>query len=92
MRKYIRFKTDKNTIVNIDIEPYDENQFITKSIGLVINESQKGFSAVVLKETAPMEGNLCRVKVGNLAILKSKVVWVGPVDEEIYRIGFELLE
>lgn len=90
-RKYIRAAPDPNEYVQIDRNI--EGKFSFDYAGLVVEESPfSGCSIVCLDSIGLNEGDLCRLKVGNMSPLKSKVVWVKKLDDRVNRLGIQFLE
>lgn len=86
-RKSIRFKPEDNTLVYIKSLNSLENEI--DCIGLVSNEAGKGFGCIVLKDKAPSIGDVCMVKVGELAAEKANVVYRNDMDDDAVKLGFE---
>lgn len=83
----IRFEADPNTLVEIG--------FLTESgetmthYGLVMNESQKGFAAVlVTKETFEKEIP-CICRVGKMSDRYAIVRWAKKLERNLVELGFE---
>lgn len=91
-RKHIRFSPDSTDYVQIDTDP-DRAEFSFENVGLLVEESPiGGCSLVCLKSLNLKTGVVIRAKVGRLQPLKSEVVWVRSLDEQVERIGLKFLE
>lgn len=90
-RKSIRFQPDANTLAYIKRLKNKDSDSID-CVGLVSNEAGKGFGCVSLFENSPSEGEECMVKVGELAAIAAKVVFVKKIDDDAVKLGFEYLE
>lgn len=91
-RKYIRFRPDANAYAQIDRDP-DRGEFLFEYAGLILEESPMGGCGLVIHEMVGLQvGDIVRVKVGELAPLKAKVVWTKPLGDQVIRIGMKFLE
>ncbi len=90
-RKYIRAAPDPNEYVQIDRSL--DGEFSFQYAGLVVEESPlSGCSIVCLQSVGLKAGDHCRLKVGSMSPLKSKVIWESKLDNRVSRYGFQFLE
>ena len=82
----IRFEPDPNALVEIFLGGKD------KLLGLMLNESYQGFSAVTRIHDKLVVGSFYQVKPGELKKIPAKLCWIRPLDNEVYRLGFEYKE
>lgn len=91
-RKYIRFPPDANAYAQIDKDA-DRNEFLFEYAGLVLEESPLGGCGLVVHEMVGLTvGDVLRVKVGQLAPLKARVVWAKPLGDQVIRVGMKFLQ
>lgn len=104
LRHRIRFLPETTEIAIISYEKADLENYKSKDhhissnhICLIENESHTGCSLVVLKREADT-GNffepdsVCVAVIGKLAPMQAQVKWRTQVDDNIYKIGIELLD
>ena len=90
-RKYIRAAPDPNEYVQIDHNL--DGDFSFDYAGLVVEESPLGGCSIVgLKSVGLQVGDHRRMKVGHMAPLRSEVVWLKELDEQVFRYGIKFLE
>ena len=90
-RKHIRFASDIGAqafILNND----EGLKLKTPLPALVVEESFKGCSLVVLKDPMFHEGAQLKVKVGRLDPMQSEIRWVKSFDGKICYIGLVYLD
>jgi hypothetical protein len=85
-RKHIRFASDTGTQAFI-LSNDDGEKLKTPLPALVVEESFKGCSLVVLKDAIFHEGAILNVKVGKLDPMLSEIRWVKTYDGKISYIG-----
>jgi hypothetical protein len=85
-RKNIRFPSDDNTFIVASFESGHEID------GLSITESASGCSGVFVVNDLFEVEKTCQLKVGSIDPLKAIVRWVTKLDDEVIKVGFELLE
>lgn len=89
-RKGIRFESDENPFVGIDLSLDEE--FNPEFKALAVNESHKGVGLVAKKNERLSVDTYCRVQVGFQSALGGKIVWRKDLDEELIRLGIEYVE
>lgn len=89
-RKHIRFTSDDNPFVALDLSL--EDNFNAEFKGLAINESHKGASVVTHIDKRLVKGIEVRIKVGFQAPLRARIAWRKDLDEEVIRLGLEIVE
>jgi|GEM_PF-4538060 len=88
-RNYTRFKPDENTLLTI-LFTND-----TKLIGLAYSEAYGGFAGVFIKNTLSESieiDHVYKVSVGGIDYESSSVKWISPVDNEVIKVGFQILD
>lgn len=90
-RKHIRFASDVGTQAFV-LANEEGVKLKIPLPALVVEESFKGCSLVVLKDSIFHEGSLLTVKVGRLDPMKSEVRWVKTFDGKICYIGLVYLD
>lgn len=92
IRRYIRFRPEGNLYAQLDTQA-DRDAFSFEYVALILDEAPLGGCGLAAhKEVKLVPGDLCRLKIGQLAPLKAEVVWKRILDEEIVRFGFKFLE
>ena len=91
-RRYIRFKAEPTQFAQIDLQA-DRPEFVFQHVALIVDEAPMGGCCLIVNEAAKVEtGTTCRIKLGPLAPLRSRAVWVKEMESGVVRIGFEFLE
>ncbi len=91
-RKHIRFRPDATAYAQID-KNADREEFLFEHTGLILEEAPMGGCGLVVHEMVGLQvSDIVRVKVGELAPLKAKVVWTKPLGDQVVRIGMKFLE
>lgn len=92
-RRHIRFQPDQSCIVKIDINagPHSSS-FSPQLCGFAISEAYGGCGVAVPATDQLKKGQTCRVQIGEIGPLSSKIAWIKSVDEEITKVGIEFLE
>ena len=103
LRHRIRFIPETTEIAVISYEKADLENYQPKDhhisgnhVCLIENESHTGCSMVVLKREGDTgnffePGSVCVAVIGKLAPMQAQVKWRTEADENIYRVGIELL-
>lgn len=89
-RAPIRYKPDPMTIAHIDFE--NAKEFKPSCVGIVINESYSGCSVVISTDIEIKRGDKVKIKIGELSAMKANVAWVKELEENIYKLGIQLLD
>lgn len=90
-RSYLRCRPDPYDYVQIYIGN-DIKEFEFQYAGLLVDESpMAGCSFVCLESVGLNVGDICVLKVGQIAPLKSEVVWKRVLDEIVVRFGVKFL-
>ena len=90
-RKNTRFIPDPNTIVEIDVDVNGDN-FSPSIKGIVTSESYGGCAIAVQSGVNIKDQQIINVKVGDLAPMSAKIVWVKELDSDINKFGLKFLE
>jgi hypothetical protein len=89
-RAHLRFKPDLGDYGLIDLEP--NKNFAPSIMALLLNESYSGCAMLTVLEKPIDKGMKVKVKAGRLAEMMAEVMWIHPIDENIFKIGFRYLE
>ena len=54
---------------------------------MVINEAYAGCSILINSDETIKKDQKIQIKVGQLAVMKGKIVWIKNLEESIYKIG-----
>ncbi len=90
-RRHLRFSPDGATFAFLDLAS-DTEKFSPRYSALILNQSYRGVGLICLDANGLEAGSLCRVKVGQLAPMKAKVVWKTPLDEQVVKLGLIFLD
>ncbi|HAZ12854.1 MAG: hypothetical protein A2X86_21825 [Bdellovibrionales bacterium GWA2_49_15] len=90
-RKQVRFKPDPNVLAAIDLSPQNK-KFAPTLRGLVFSESYGGCGVVMLLSPHLMVGDVCKIEIGVLAPMKAQVMWRTQLDDQVMKLGLQLLE
>lgn len=88
-RRSVRFQPDPLTIAVISLE---EKLFKPAIVGLVLNESFGGCSILINHDDGLKKDKVFAIKVGQLAVLRAKVIWNKNLEESIYKVGFKFVD
>lgn len=91
VKRKIRFPPDPNTLAYLS-EDLEDREFKKAQIGLVVNESIAGCSAVFLASVPLDEERVYRMKVGHISNLKAEIRWLKNVDNDLVRVGFQYVK
>lgn len=90
MTRSIRFQPDPLDHALIDF--HDETGFAATAVALILNESYTG-CALLIKTLEPLnKDQIIKVKVGRLAPMRAKVIWLKGVDDNVIKAGVQFLE
>ena len=89
-KRSIRFQADPMTLGYIDLT--GAKVFTPQLVGIVVNESYMGCSLVLVSDVALKPGLQIKIKDGVLDPIKSSIVWVKHLEENIYKVGIKFLE
>ncbi len=89
-RSPIRFKPDPLTVAYVDFSK--TKNFTPTNTAVVINESYSGCSLVMVYDQPINKGDKIKIKVGQLPEMKASIAWVKVLEENIYKLGVQLLE
>ncbi|MCB0421808.1 MAG: hypothetical protein KDD61_12485 [Bdellovibrionales bacterium] len=87
-RHHLRFHPDPNTLCWIDDDLHSQS-YENGLVGLTINESASGCSAVFLQNDRIAEGKTYRTVVGRLSEVMATIRWIRPLDDSTVRVGIE---
>ncbi len=90
-RKGVRFFSDPGTFALIDIRP-KKKDFAPEFRALVVTESFKGCSLVIVNALLFVTGDKVKVKVGELSPLLAEIRWSVELDDGIQKLGLMFLE
>ncbi|HNY49797.1 MAG TPA: hypothetical protein PLV50_08365 [Smithella sp.] len=89
-RKYIRYPAEVNEFVTISY--LDESSSKTgQRIGLNQNESFNGCCAVFVGELNFKQGQEVFWESSSLPKVKAKVSWIKKLEDQIYKVGFNII-
>src|SRR4051812_29848347 len=92
-RRFIRFKPDQDTYARVLMPPhaipYDA---YPEFLAITVNESAGGCGLVSMSAPHLQVGLKVHVQVGELPLVRSQIVWVRHLDDEICRFGIQYLE
>lgn len=87
-KRKIRFKAESlPALIEMDMEGEFEGQIHAA----VVNESHAGCCLVTRNDEVLEEGMKIRVRVGKIAELPAKVVWIKELDKDVVKFGLEYL-
>ena len=90
-RKHLRFPPeDHKTMALLDAAP--TRPFNPTYCGVVFSESAGGCGVVLRFSNDLKIGQQLRVKVGELEPLLAKIAWIQVVDQDVMKVGIEILE
>lgn len=85
-----RFKPDPLTVAYVDFSK--AKNFSPTNVAVVINESYSGCAIVMVSNNPINTGDKIKIKVGQLGEMKASIVWVKLLEENIFKIGVQMLE
>ena len=92
IRRETRFKPESGVYAFVDARP-NARKFMPNYAGLVINQSYKGCSIVVIPEATPELGSLIKVKLGPLAPILAEIRWFEKLDKDgVYKLGLLFMQ
>ncbi len=89
-RRSVRFNPDPLTIAVLSLNL--DKVFRPALVGLVLNESFGGCSILINHDELLKKDHLVHIKVGQLGLMKAKIVWVKNLEESIYKIGLKFID
>ena len=89
-RKYIRFSPDPLTVAYLALGSAAE--FEPTLVAVVINEAYEGCSLLLNTDERFKKDQKIKIKVGQLPIMKAKIVWMKNLEESIHKIGVKFLD
>jgi hypothetical protein len=90
-RSGVRFFSDPGTFALIDIKP-KKKDFNPEFRALVVTESFKGCSLVIVNALLFVKGDKVKIKVGDLSPLVAEIRWSVELDDGIQKLGLMFLE
>ncbi len=91
-RKHLRVQPDFDEFCLIDLD-FNSPEFNPSIGAFIVNESPMGGCSLVVHQTEYLqEGDKCTVQLGRMAPLKAEVKWRRALDEDVVRLGLQLLE
>lgn len=85
-RSSVRFSPDQGTYALIDTR-VDSPTFDPTIPALVFSESHKGSGLVAMMTPLLQVGNIIKVQVGNLPVLKAEIRWREQIDPQVIKLG-----
>lgn len=88
-RNYTRFKADDNTLLTIKLNE------IAHLIGLAYSEAYGGFGGVFIKSTLSETLKInerYKASVGGIDYESVSVKWISVLDDEVIKVGFQILD
>ncbi len=89
-RKSIRFRPDPFTLAYFSFKP--TTPFKADLVALVLNESYTGCSLFFNTENKVKKDQKISIKVGQLAVMQAKIVWIKNLDENLFKVGIKFLD
>jgi hypothetical protein len=89
-RRSVRFTPDPLTIAVLSLNA--EKVFRPVLVGLVLNESFGGCSILINHDDSLKNDQIVNIKVGQLGLMKAKVIWVKNLEESIYKVGLKFID
>ncbi|MCS6959983.1 MAG: hypothetical protein RMK91_08020 [Pseudanabaenaceae cyanobacterium SKYGB_i_bin29] len=92
-RRYLRFPPDPTDVAFLDFTVW-RDKFTAELAAVVVDVAPKGGCSLVFrlpKDLQIVEGQRCRIKVGDMTPLIAELVWKKEIDKDIYRCGFMFL-
>jgi hypothetical protein len=89
-RHSVRFSPDPLTVAVIF--QLNDKAMTPALVALVLNESFTGCSVLVNHDVPFKKDQKVKIKVGELAAMQAKVIWVKNLEESIFKIGLKFLE
>ena len=88
-RNNIRFSPDENTLITIELE---EEKTI---VGLAFSEAHGGYAGIFTNNSLVSKLTVDQrisVKLGSLENRNSQIKWIKQIDDDVIKIGFEILD
>ena len=89
-RHSIRFSPDPLTVAVVF--QLNGKALTPALVALVLNESFSGCSVLINHDVPFQKDQKVKIKVGQLAAMNAKVIWVKNLEESIFKIGLKFLE
>lgn len=86
-RKFTRFRPDPLTVAYLSLA--SSSNFEPELAAVVINEAYAGCSILLNSDETFKKDQKVQIKVGPLAVMKGKIVWIKNLEESIYKIGIK---
>lgn len=90
-RRSLRFQPEVGAHAEIGYLDVDGN-FVLEKAALIIDESYSGVGLIVIDDEKYIPGHIFCVKMADLGILKSVIVWKRSVGEKAVRMGVNFNE
>jgi hypothetical protein len=90
-REYIRFPADPGDYALIDAKA-KARKFDPHMAALIVEESYKGCSLVILKTQFLHVGEYCRISVGKVGVFVGQVKWRKELAPRVHQIGLEYVQ
>ena len=92
-RRYPRLDVDLGTLIEFNL-PTDNSKSSYKA--LILDGSLGGCGIITVNKDAKLlkENDICYVKVPeeNHIIIKTKIIWVKEIDNNVFRLGLEYID
>lgn len=89
-RRSVRFSPDPLTIAALSLHP--DKVFKPQIVALVLNESFGGCSVLINHDEVLKKDQMIIIKLGQLGLMKAKVIWIKNFEESIYKIGLKFID
>ncbi len=86
-RLFTRFRPDPLTVAFLSLG--NSSTFEPELVAVVINEAYAGCSLLLNSDETFKKDQKVQIKVGQLAVMKGKIVWFKNLEESIYKIGIK---
>lgn len=90
-RKFLRYQPDPQAVALIDTRP-NSRDFKPSITAIILNESFTGCALVFADNEIMRKGSRVKIKIGPLEIMKGEVAWTKILEENIQKVGIQLLE
>ncbi len=84
-RQFTRFRPDPLSVAYLSLG--NSSPFEPELVAVVINEAYAGCSILINSDETIKKDQKIQIKVGQLAVMKGKIVWIKNLEESIYKIG-----
>lgn len=86
-----RFTADPLDVALLQFSSNSEN-FKAEEVAIILNESFSGTAIVLQTKRKIAPEQVLTAKVGNLAPMSAKVIWVKEIEKDLLKMGLNFLE